>query len=116
MQNYLGGWWDAKLDAVKQGSLLEGGMRFKVLEHYEGDPDNPNPSTWVPLVYYGPQAYPYQTPQVMIRPARPWSERSKTELKVGQQVEGLDDAADEDTVRWRGLVQEIDTEQHEACA
>ena len=64
MQNYLGGGWDAKLDAVRQGSLLEGGMRFRVLEHYPGDPDNQHPATWLPLVFYGPQAYPFQTPQV----------------------------------------------------
>ena len=64
VQSYLGGWWDARLVAARRGSALEGGLRFEVVEHYPGDLDNPHPRSWVPLVHYGPPAYPYQTPQV----------------------------------------------------
>lgn len=115
VQNYLGGWWDAKLDDVKQGSLLEGGMRFKVLEHYPGDPENPYPATWVPLVYYGPQAYPYQTPQVMIRDAVDWQTPQDTVFEVGEQIEATDDPEDEDSVRWRGVVRSMDRDAQEVC-
>jgi hypothetical protein len=65
MQDYLGGWWDATLRGARTGSVLEGGARFLVEENYPGDPDDPFPQTWVPLVYYGPQPYPFQTPQVL---------------------------------------------------
>ena len=107
-QNYLGGWWDARLDAVRQGSLLEGGLRFRVREHYPDDPE-PNPTTWVPLVHYGPPAYPYQTPQVMLRPAAKWSTPVDTVFEVGQQVEAVDEPDDEDSVCWRGLVHRFDS-------
>lgn len=69
LQDFLGGWWDATLRGARTGSVLEGGSRFLVEENYPGDPDDPYPQTWVPLVYYGPQPYPFQTPQVLLSDA-----------------------------------------------
>jgi hypothetical protein len=83
-QNYLGGWFDARLDEVKQGSLLEGGMRFKVFENYPGDVDNPHPTTWLPLVFYGPQPYPYQTPQARLRLACSGGEHRERQVACSQ--------------------------------
>lgn len=114
MQNFLGGWWDARLDAVRQGSLLEGGMRFRVQEHYPDDPD-PYPVTWVPLLFYGPPAYPYQTPQVMIRDAVSWEPSEDATFTKGQQIEAIDAPEEEDSVRWRGVVHAFDPVAKTVC-
>eukprot|EP00892_Ulva_mutabilis_P011161 jgi/Ulvmu1/8417/UM042_0124.1 len=101
-KDFLGGWWDARLADARTGSTLEGGLRFLVEEHYPGDPLDPHPTTWVPLTFYGPQPYPFQTPQVMVRPRPDWAPSPR--VAVGEVVEAIDDADEDDTVLWRGVV------------
>lgn len=103
MQDFLGGWWDARLADARTGSSLEGGLRFLVEEHYPGDPLDPNPTTWVPFVFYGPQPYPFQTPQVMVRARPEWTSPPRR-VAVGDVVEAIDDSEEDDTVLWRGVV------------
>lgn len=102
VQDFLGGWWDARLADARTGSTLEGGLRYLVEEHYPGDPLDPNPTTWVPFVFYGPQPYPFQTPQVMVREQPEWA--PSPNITVGESVEAIDDADEADTVLWRGVV------------
>lgn len=102
VQDFLGGWWDARLADARTGSGLEGGLRLLVEEHYPGDPLDPNPTTWVPFVFYGPQPYPFQTPQVMVRERPQW--QPSPNIAVGEVIEAIDDAEEADTVLWRGVV------------